>query len=517
MSPSLIIKEKCKICGAIAEESSRVEFGATKLITLKCGHLLTEEPLRGADYKALQSTDGRSLMEYQIEGVKFLEASDGKALLADEQGLGKMVQTAAFLKLHKDELTPCIHVTKTKLRKQAFWEYKRWIGDDTKVQLISSNAEIAVPGFDIYVVSYDILKNDKMFELVFLTGQIKTLIIDECQWIKDHLSGRAKAIQKMASHVEHIVAMSGTPIKNNAGEYFTILNLLKPRVFREYRAFVRDWCDSYETQFGYKIGGLSQDERFHEITKDFILRRTKAEVLPNLPEKMRAFHHVELNPKFNGAMANAMKELEAIYYSDKPEIEHILAVYSKMRKITGLSKVSECVEFVADHVVSTNRKIVVFVHHHDVRDLLKIKLDEYLVPLGYEKASLFDAGTDAQIAVDFETSKSKVLIASTLAAGEGLNLQYMCDAVMLERQWNPANEEQAEDRFHRFGQKNPVTVTYMIASETIDDYFTELVEQKRAIIAATLDGKTVEWNTSSLMTELMNKLMSKEAKAWSMR
>lgn len=87
---------------------------------------------------------------------------------------------------------------------------------------------------------------------------------------------------------------------------------------------------------------------------------------------------------------------------------------------------------------------------------------------------------------------------------------------MLERQWNPANEEQAESRFHRFGQLNPVAVNYLIATETIDEYFSELVEKKRAIVAQTLDGKEVAWETNSLMKELAAILVQKGTKKWSL-
>jgi len=85
---------------------------------------------------------------------------------------------------------------------------------------------------------------------------------------------------------------------------------------------------------------------------------------------------------------------------------------------------------------------------------------------------------------------------------------------MLERQWNPANEEQAEARFHRFGQTNTVSSSYMIASETIDEYFTELVETKRAIVSSTLDNKEIAWDQTSLMSELATVLMTRGKKAW---
>jgi len=109
---------------------------------------------------------------------------------------------------------------------------------------------------------------------------------------------------------------------------------------------------------------------------------------------------------------------------------------------------------------------------------------------------------------------ARVMIASTLASGEGINLQFCSDAVILERQWNPANEEQAEGRFHRFGQKNSVSITYMIASGTIDEYFTELVEIKRSIVASAMDKKEIQWEQQSLMRELAQILVTKGRERW---
>ena len=418
MPISQIIKERCKVCNEIAEEKSRIQFGSSKLITLQCGHVITEEPIRSADYNSIISTDGRKLRPFQIDGVKFIEQGNGKVLLADEQGLGKMVQSAAFIKLHKNEVLPTLFVTKTTLKLQAMWELFRWT-ELEKVQVINSSKEIALPGFDVYVATYDMIQDDKIWQ--FVEDKIKFIVFDECQAIKNHLSARAKAAQKWAKkpNVEYILPMSGTPIKNNAGEYFTVLNMLRPRLFSEHARFVRDWTDHYETQYGYKIGGLSQADRFHKLTADFILRRTKAEVLPDLPELTRAFHHVELNPKFNAAYASAMKELEAIYYADKPEIESMIAVMTKMRKITGLSKVTECVEFVADHIISTGRKITIFVHHHSVANLLEMKLKDYLEPINLRLCTLSADQNQFKrndVVQTFEKDdKMKVMIASTLA------------------------------------------------------------------------------------------------------
>src|SRR5262249_22101315 len=153
-----------------------------------------------------------------------------------------------------------------------------------------------------------------------------------------------------------------------------------------------------------------------------------------------------------------------------------------------------------------------FTHHQDVMDLLAAELREVTNPL-LMKGSL-SADDRHRLTMKFkDDNASRVMIASTLAAGEGLNLQFCSDSIMMERQWNPANEEQAEARFHRYGQQNAVTVNYTICSETIDEYFTEIVEQKRAIVAGALDNKEIQWDQNSLMSDLAMILVTKGKKA----
>jgi SNF2 family DNA or RNA helicase len=518
MSLSSIVKKRCPTCNKIAVEKSRINFGERKLISLECGHLIPEEAIAGADYSSVVSSDGKRLMPYQIDGVKFVEASGARCLIADEQGLGKTIQAVASLSLHKNDLTPTLIVTKTTIKLQWMWEVFRWI-DTKKVQVIQTSKEIAIPGFDVYIVTYDILKNENVFAHV----ELKSLILDECQAIKNHLSGRAKAVQNIAKlhNIEHIIGLSGTPIKNNAGEYFTILNLLQPLKFPEYNRYIRTYCDSYETMYGYKVGGLVNPDFFHEQTKDFIIRRTKDEVLKDLPELSRRFHHVELKKELHSSYNKALAELEELMYADEDSQESMtatIAILTRLRQICGISKVTEAVDFTTDFLLSTDRKLVIFVHHKAVASLLEDNLNQWLKDGNYPSVLNLTAELSgdqrAQMVKTFAETNARVMIASTLAAGEGLNLQFCSDAIMLERQWNPANEEQAEARFHRFGQKNNVTITYMLATETIDEYFTELVEQKRAIVASTLDNKTIEWDQNSLMKELTETLIRKGKKAW---
>ena len=522
MALSSIIKLTCDQCGKIAVEKSRMSFGTSKLITLECGHIITEDVMSSHGVANILN-GGTTLWDYQVKGVEFLERANARALLADEQGLGKTIQVLALIKLHQKELTPCVIVAPSSVTNQWHAEIREKCGiQGFLTQVIKTGKELAAPGFDIYVTTYDLLKNENCFNLV--KDNIKLVAIDECQRIKNHLSDRAKAIQKICKNVEHIIPLSGTPIKNHAGEYFTVLNLIAPRIFPHYTTFIERDCDSYNNGWGYKVGGLRNPEAFHEKTKDFIIRRTKDEVLPDLPPKTRKFFHAELDRRLNKAYAEALQELEDAYYNDDSAFEKqscMLAIMTKMRQVTGIGKVAQCLDFVTDFIESTNKKIVVFAHHHVAVDMLIESFNKWAAENNQMPCIALKAGSgDKKNAVvhEFESTDVKLMVASTQAAGEGLNLQkFCCDAVMLERQWNPPNEVQAEDRFHRFGQTQKVSITYMIATETIDEYFTELVESKRAIIASTMDNKEIQWDQNSLMSELASILVTKGKKAWSLK
>lgn len=519
MALSLIHKKPCPECKKPFVEASRL----FDMSIGECGHIIPMDKLEGSSYD-ITSSDGKELRPYQVDGIKFVELANVRALIADEQGLGKTVQGLGLIKLHPTELLPAAIVTKTTVKHQWFHEIRRWCGIQGFVtQVIGSSKEMALPGFDIYITSYDLLKNENVFSM--MKGQIKLVIIDECQTIKNHLAGRSKALQEFTATVPHVLALSGTPIKNNAGEYFTILNILHPERFPEYSRFLNDYCDHYWNGYGTKVGGLVNPELFKDQTSDFIIRRTRAEAAPEIPEVDRQFFHCELSKQFNNAYREAMRELDALLYADEDEntVTSMIAIMTKMRKITGLSKVphaiEDCIEFIDNE---PDRKMVIFVHHHAAVTLLEKGLNPQLVERKLNPAQNLHAGLDAggraNLVERFKSeSNSRVLIASTLAAGEGLNLQFVDDAIMLERQWNPANEEQAEGRFARVGRLHPdipITIKYMIASETIDEYFTELVEAKRAIVKSTLDGEAIQWDSGSLMKELAGLLLTKGKSKW---
>lgn len=543
------IQYTCKVCGKNVEQVSAFKLPNKTIRKLSCGHSSIEEKIEEVPqdhFEQLTSIDNRKLFPFQVEGARAAESSNLNFLFADEMGLGKTVQILASLHTHKKDALPCAVICKSALKSQWSLEIARWFGVMTPRIQIESTKDLIPPKLPFYIFSFDILRRfvkkvkirnlqnelvdqedfSKLTELFTNLG-IKSVVIDECQHIKNHSSARSKAVTEVCKIVKYKLAASGTPIKNNAGEFFPILNILRPELFRTYAGFVQDWCDNYWTGHAYKIAGIRDVKRFEQFTKEFIIRRTRDEVELQFPERNRQYHYYDLGEEVQKAYDATADELED--YIDHngsngfQQVQNILAYLNRMRHLTGLSKVKDTIDFVDDFINSTDRKIVIFVHHIDVGDLIfkqcatLIKNINEMFDKHYSEPSrMFGGQADKMfdIGEQFQADKNaRILIAPTMAAGEGLNLQTIGDCIIVEREWNPPNEEQAEGRFIRIGATHKsVVVNYMLAIGTIDEKFTNIVEHKRSIIASTLDGKEYNWNETDIMKELAEEIVKSNNK-----
>ena len=560
MPISSIIHKQCSRCGKLAVQLHYNRIGNhLAIITYNCGHKHIEKVVKETEdtYESFASASGHHAYPFQVEGMHFLERSSFRALLADEMGLGKTIQALLPVKAHDKELTPYLILCKSGLKMQMFKMVLEWLGDEYMPQVIDGTNDFFVPGLKGYIISLDLLwrikNNDKprpneyksledgtlAMELKAENGitsegnrlsalikrlGIKYVILDECQLIKNNESQRTSAVRSVCKEVEHVVALSGTPIKNHAGEYFPVLNILQPEKFPQRSQFQYKWVESYWDGYKYCNGGLKNPKAFHAFTESFIIRRTRAEVLPDLPVITRNFQFMEMGKEVEAMYAKKYKEFQDEYFygegSAFERASNLLAYISQMRHITGMAKIEPCLDFITDFMMETDRKIVIFAHHIDISTSLEVKIQCLLDDGGYgykvlRLEGVMDSLKRDDVVTTFINGPNRILIASTLASGEGLNLQACSDCIMLERQWNPANEEQAECRFIRPGQvSDKVTATYFIAVGTVDEFFTELVEKKRAIVKQTLDGEIVKWNETSLIQELAEVLALKGGRRW---
>lgn len=514
-----IIRKACPFCGKVASKKSETIFNGKKKITLECGHTIIDRIETIDNSWTASSLSGKIPFPYQYKTLDFIIESNFRAGIFHEQGVGKTACALLSIKRFGNKFLPFAYICKAGLRHQAFKEILDWT--DVPAQIISNGSEKAFPEiFKAFIISYDTLKNNPE---VLKNLNLKLVILDECQQIKNAEAKRTKAIRNAIRDIPYVLALSGTPIKNHAGEYFPILNILKPEIFHSQAQFERDYCDTYSNGWGYKVGGLNRRaaEEFKKKTKDFIIRFERSEVLPDLPKIFRKNFFVELGEEVETAYKKAYLEFAKEYVTGHEE--NILAKLNRLRQITGIAKIKPTTDFVEEFLEDSERKICLFVHHQAVGLGLVNHIGNVCKKMGINgplQLTAENAGSDAGYKIDelWRNDKNyRVMIASTLSAGEGKNWQHCSDAMIIERQWNPANEEQAEARFPRPGiskEIESISITYAIALGTPDEYLSEIVERKREICKKTMGNESVEWNQTSIIKELSEALFVKGGKRW---
>jgi hypothetical protein len=545
------LRDKCEFCGKVAKSVKETLIPGDdfdqKMIFLECGHLLIKKIPKGTQFDKLVSNwweeevkncnhewagnrctkcNEFKLFPFQQDGARFIEAAlsvNKGAAIFDEMGLGKTVQALADIHFHAEERCPLLVITKSSIKFQWFKEILRWCGPKFIAQIISSSNEFLIPNLKVYIISYDMLvskerngKNGKKIKQGF-DGQrlidlgIKTVIIDESQQIKNPDASRTQEVRKLVKNCK-VIPLSGTPWKNRGSEFFTVLNMLDPMKFYSYAQFVDRWVDVYFDGKYTKQGGIRRVEAFRDFTKDLLIRREVSDVMKEMPDVNRTLFYIEMEKVEQKSYDDEVSDFVAWYNDAQANDElnsfssesNILAKLAKMRHITGLAKIPATVDYVKDFIESTGRKITVFVHHKDVGDILVNECKSAGITT-FKLTAEMDAMSRFETQEKFNLTDSCVLIASTLASGEGINLQSCGDAIMHERQWNPQNEDQAAPgRFRRIGSTfKTVNVTFMTASDTVDDILAGIVDRKRQFFHTSMNkGDMPVWNTGGFAKEL---------------
>lgn len=490
----MTLKEKCRYCGKLAEITSEKMITALGVWqqTYSCGHtVVSGKPILPTlrEEESFSSLDGsKNAFPFQKEAVKFVEGTNFNALIADAVGAGKTIELCLALKRSYKDLTPILILQKSATTYQWITEYHSWCSDDLVFQLTGSKS-IVPPGMNVYISSHDLLSRKGVPELLAKLG-IKTLVVDECHAFKDPSAKRTVGLIQFIklSGVKHKIFLSGTPVMNRADEYFTVLNLLAPQYFPSKKHFQTRWLTLDDTGRYSRIA-FGRREQFKELTGRWIIRRERKELQRELPPFQRNFIYREIA---DTDMRNAYNQ-ELDLFEDylrgrqgRPTIIETLGKLAKIRRLTAMAKINETLEFSREFLDNIDEdKLCIGIHHEGVRSALYYGLQSY----GALQLSGQDSPEQKGRTQDLfnKNPQYRVLVANMLASGTGLNLQEACsNAIVMERQWNFVTEKQFEGRFYREGQKNPVTVDYLLAAGTIDQYFTEMVERKRKIFRDTM-------------------------------
>lgn len=531
--------EKCKVCGKVAKEKSFFEAQDKKFITYECGHLeikslpkstpfadMTfdgdvncshEWSLPSANpYKTIcGKCDAKRPYLFQVEGMKFLEKQFGRGGVFDEQGLGKTIQSLGYIKHHPETL-PFLWFCKSGLKFQAMKEMIRILGPKFIPQVIETSKDHIFPGFNCYIASYDILRRMKADKIEQLSSMIKCVVIDEVQHIKNPDSTRTQEIRKVCRGKDYIIPLSGTHWKNRGSESFVACNLINPAKFHSFENFKLRWVEyNYDSSTGKtKEGGLKKG--FRDYCSDVFIRRERTEVMKELPLINRTKLYAVLPKDAQRAYDNATDDFMSIWNNlviggeenSFKAAGNVLSALNQMRQIVGIAKIPATVDFAQEFLENTDRKLLIFVHHVAVGEAIFNALTDFCKESNINVKKLTSSMSSEErfkMCEDFNSNpNTRVAVLSTLASGEGLNLQTCSDGIMHERQWNPSNEEQAEGRMIRIGQlATNVNMTYVEAEGTVDADLDNIVTRKRVQFHNIMNkGEMVNWSQDSIIKEL---------------
>ena len=401
------------------------------------------------------------LRPFQQEGLAFLLQHD-RCLLADEMGLGKTVQALSYLA--STDSFPALVIPPAHLTRNWQEEASRFLrlhGEKPRIHVIKGLKPYDLPEADIYIMHYLLLRGWKE---VLPTLGFKAVIFDEVQELRHTGTEKYSAASLLSESCERVIGLSGTPIYNTGGEIWNVINILDYHFLGDWESFSREWCYGYGNAVVAKPALLGDYLR----REGLMLRRTKQEVLKELPPKRRAVQELDWNDKlYAQLMAPVLPDVirwktdGTLTASARAMLEESISQH--VRQATGIAKAPYVCQFVRA-LLDSGEKVLLFAHHHAVMDTYKQELKHYR-PGFITGRETISAKADA--VERFMSGKTDVLCIS-LRAASGLNLQRATCVVFGELDWSPAVHSQAEDRAHRMGQEDSLLCYYLVAPQGSD-------------------------------------------------
>lgn len=442
----------------------------------------------------IPSTLQAELRDYQVDGYHWLcrlAHWGAGACLADDMGLGKTIQALALL-LHRAADGPALVVAPTSVIYNWHHEARRFAP--------TLNLQLFGPGDretffdhlgprDVVVCSYGLLSNEAER---FQAQHWHTVILDEAQAIKNMTTQRSKTVMGLAANFRLI--MTGTPLENHLGELWNLFQFINPGLLGSHESFQWRFATPIERDHDRETR-----RRLQKLVRPFILRRTKAQVLEELPSCTEVTLQVELSHEemafYDALRQRALQKLEA---SEGQQHLQILAEIMRLRRSCchprlvmedSLLKGSKLKMFAEtiDELLDNKHKVLVFSQFVDHLTILREELDRKAVSYQYLDGSTPARARDQRVAA-FQAGEGDVFLISLKAGGIGLNLTAADYVIHMDPWWNPAVEDQASDRAHRLGQQRPVTIYRFVTQGTIEERIVELHHAKRDLADSLLEG-----------------------------
>ena len=453
----------------------------------------------------LPNTLQAELRPYQLEGYRWLmrlaEAGLG-AVLADDMGLGKTLQAIAVM-LERAAGGAALVVAPTSLMGNWASELRRFAPTLTVQALAEGDREALIEQAgpaDVLLISYQLLW---LHGAALAQRRWHTLVLDEAQSIKNAAAKRSQAAFDLQADFR--MALSGTPIENRLAELWAIMRVCNPGLL------------GTPAQFNSRFAGPIERDRqaaprriLRRLISPFVLRRTKAQVLDDLPPRTELILRVQGNETevahYEALRRQAVAESHEALSGRAVGQAHfnILAQLTKLRRAAcdprlvtpDLQQVGAKVQAfgeLAAELVANGHKALVFSQFVDFLGLLRQPLDAAGIPYQYLDGSTPSAERSTRVAA-FQAGQGDLFLISLKAGGFGLNLTAADYVVIADPWWNPAAEDQASGRAHRIGQQRPVTVYRMVNAGTLEERIMALHDSKRELSDSVLaaDGQAAD-------------------------
>lgn len=422
-------------------------------------------------------------------------------------------------------------------------EIAKWLPDLT----VAAISGISEPGpeekeADVVVVNYDILHSH--VEWMSRRGN-KTVVADEAHYLKNlsirwnksqrrHEPGkgsprRAEAFYELQQGVQRLIFLTGTPILNRAKEIFPLLHMLNPKEWGFGHKFCIRYCAGHYEFLGRRRifscdGRSNMDELHARISGKYMVRHTKEAELKNLPAKTRGSMTVSLSKHYSRTYRKARNDFLTWLMENTGDEEAVgralqaeaLVKLNKLRSISAAGKAEAAVQYIVDHFESTGRPLVVMGVHRDAFRLIREGLDSVneavrkakskgkMPPIARQiRHGMVVGGQSAtarQEAIDaFQNEGTLDVLLYSIPIATGTTLTRASEVLFIERMWRPADQLQAEDRVHRIGQEQKVSITYLDAEGTIDLKLAQLLMEKAETAAAVIDGNDLTQDESAAL------------------
>ena len=442
-----------------------------------------------ANYDLPQNFVGE-LRNYQKEAYNWLRLLNSLNLggcLADDMGLGKTIQTLALLQWCKENkqgtsllVVPTSLIFNWQLEIQKFTP-------NLKVYVHIGNNRVdnhfSFEMYDIILTSYGTLRRDKKLFPPFIFNYA---ILDESQKIKNPNSDTTKSCFMINAH--HYLTLTGTPIENYISDLWSQVNFFNKNMLGSLSSFTEN-CKSDR----YK-------KLYSQLLNPFIMRRTKAEVLPELPEKQTIIQYCtmtdeqqEIYNTYRNTYRNELLEIK----DNKRKIERfaMLVGLMRLRQISNHPVLVDkdfdrnsgkflMVTELLEEIIEQGDKLLIFSSFVENMKIYRDYLDEKNISYSYIDGTTKNRQKEVE---QFQNdSEVKVFLLSLKAGGTGLNLTAASYVFLLDPWWNPAAETQAADRAHRIGQQNKVFIYKFISKDTIEEKILKLQEDKQKLVESML-------------------------------